>query len=859
MAVADRSSAAPESSGSAGTGGRVSRLSRRSGPGARGRSVKAARTEETISGGTRRVISAESSDAGVDGSTSDARTGKLGNSAWASVVDSSSKESGGGLAPTGCGCGSSSKTGAGTSAVRSGDRPTASGSATVGASSTETEESIRPGGTDPNPAKITKRPSIGKRLAGRSGPGYRSVVRRADLLAVLAGFTGLGAETLYFKVLDAVVGSAPLTSQTVVATFILAMGLGSAGAVRVRRLARVELLAAGLHLLMFGALAALPGLVGPALQALSQVLGPSLAAAAIGATLVAPPAFLAGLGLPAIIEFGGHTGRSYALHALGAVTAVGLLELYVHPQFGLPGGLAVLIVAHLGSAAAFAGLVMPRLPSGMAAWVPSLGLIGVVTGAAQGAFLFLAELAFGPYAFVAPTVVAMMLLGLFLGGALAGPIGLSRANACWATGLGLAGSVASWAWAFQTSRPESIAGAVLELLFLILPVAVPIGAIFPAHFGRSPRSRGEVGAGAWSLSLGNAFGLGLLGILSAHLPLLWLPLALSPILWPLVGGRLRAGVVIGSSLGAAALALQVSQAMIVARTAQVGAQEITEVQLQRGPGELAGTYRAPTRRLYQNGYHPIDLDAGAESLIAAVGVAYAPGRTRALVLGAGSGRSAGTVAQVFRTVEVIDVSPLTPRLLETFTADNGALLRRPGVRVHTLDGIMAPAVLEPGFDLIVLTVDPGFCARAAKLYTVEALAALDRLLAPGGVLIFWSDREVGEEATQILINTAQRVWPEQKIFSAIGRADDDPGYYFLVQSRAPLRYRPGLLYTQIPPDLELSRLPGFSGPQRPGSGGPIDSEEDRLIRRRFHSTEAVHELWHPAPALIFRGYGPGMR
>lgn len=359
------------------------------------------------------------------------------------------------------------------------------------------------------------------------------------------------------------------------------------------------------------------------------------------------------------------------------------------------------------------------------------------------------------------------------------------------------------------------------------------------------------------MSVGNAAGLVLLGILSARVPLLWLPLGLSPLLWPLVGGLRRAGIMIGLGVGASALALQVPEAAIVARTAQPGGPGITDVQLFRGPGELAGSYRAPTRRLYQNGYHPIDLDAGAESLIGAVGAAYTPGRNRALVLGAGSGRSAGTVASVFRSVDVIDVSPLTPRLLEAFTADNGALLRRPGVRLHTLDGIMAPSVLAPGYDLIVLTVDPGFCARAAKLYTEEALMALDRLLAPGGVLIFWSDRDVGDEATQILINTAQRVWPEQKIFSAIGRAQDDPGYYFLVQSRQPLRYQPGLLYTQIPPDLELRRLPGFSGPLRPGSNEPIDTEDDRLIRRRFHPTEAVHQLWHPAPALIFRGYGPG--
>ena len=52
---------------------------------------------------------------------------------------------------------------------------------------------------------------------------------------------------------------------------------------------------------------------------------------------------------------------------------------------------------------------------------------------------------------------------------------------------------------------------------------------------------------------------------------------------------------------------------------------------------------------------------------------------RAMVLGAGSGRSAGTVAQAFARVDVVDIGATVPELLAVLAPENFEVLKQPGV------------------------------------------------------------------------------------------------------------------------------------------------------------------------------------
>jgi hypothetical protein len=283
---------------------------------------------------------------------------------------------------------------------------------------------------------------------------------------------------------------------------------------------------------------------------------------------------------------------------------------------------------------------------------------------------------------------------------------------------------------------------------------------------------------------------------------------------------------------------------------------VTIERLFRGPSEVSAIYNVPSathrgsvvRRLYQNGYSPIALNRGAESVIAVVGASYTKKHDRALVLGAGSGRTAGTAAQMFGKTDVLDIGVTVPALLDALVKENMGVLARPNVRYKELDAIHAPIAFEPGYDLIVLTVDPGYLPRSAKLYTLDFFRRIKTLLSEGGVFVFWTDASLDEEATQVLINTGRAAFSEQKVFSE-GRLVQEGGgtvvtYLFLVHSDLPLSYDRAALGQLPTDDAESNAL-------------PLDSDRDRLVEGRFHPTTEIHTFARPSPRVLFGGFNSG--
>ncbi len=692
-------------------------------------------------------------------------------------------------------------------------------------------------------------------------------------LALAAGLGAIGSEIVWLRVVEHTVGHMPLSAPLIVACFIVAAGVGGALAPRIRRPWRVAAASAILDASLLLGLDAVMRGASHALQALAPTLGLDLASAVVGAALAIPPALLVGVVLPVIME-AGEGARAYGAHALGAVAGVALVELALFPSVGLRGCLGALSLVH---AACAVGLLRGAgtLPRVTRAPLPGLlVLIGAGTGAVQGGWLAVAPLLERPFALVAPAVVAAMLLGLFAGARLAAALRASRAVVLTAVLAGGALSLGLLALVARTAQGTTPAEAALELLLVVLPSAVPIGALVPAFVGYADTDRARVGAALLAIAFGNA--LGLTAVTAAATALAPAPLAV------VVGLALvaAAALVVGRGplrwaapallLAAGAAGAATGDVVLIARGAQVAPEAVQVDALFRGPGGVSAVFRAGgLRRLYQSGYLPIELDARSESLIAAVGAAYAPRRTRALVLGAGSGRTAGTVAELFTQVDVVDLDPHTEALCRALADDNHHLLDRPGVRLHRFDALLAPLWLEPGYDLIVQTVDPAYHVLAAKLYTADHLARLRTLLAPGGVLVTWSDATLSARANQVLVNTGRSVFAHQKLFSAFGGLARGLGvtYYFLVHGDAPLAYRPGMLKFVFGSDAQVRALPLFGGwPPGEIRGAapssldleppPFTAEEPeryRLIRGRFHATDAIHTADRPERSILFGG------
>lgn len=685
-------------------------------------------------------------------------------------------------------------------------------------------------------------------------------------LAVLSGLSGLGSETIFFKLLDDSVGAAPLVAFTVVATFILGVGASSILSSKIVRPWIAEALLAAYNLgwlIFFSAILALNGAI---LGRLAPHVGPNTASSWVALVYLAPPALLLGVSFPAVIERQADLAAPYLLQSAGAVLGILLVEGILFPRLGLPGCLVFLIAAHLASALLLFGgdFVFPRRAFGRLA--PILIVAGAATGAFQGIWLFLAQLLFQPFYFVQPIVVLSMLAGIAIGSLLwiRARIRFSRALYAVLGGTAIStGLVLVWLRLPQTT---SFVAGVAQIPILLLPAAIPIGLLLPAYFSDRDPNRSEAGAAFFSIALGNALGIiGAGGILLALVGPIWAMLAAALLIagalafierlasWP---------ALVPLSVVALAAAFATDDAFI-ARMPEHQGQKIEIEREFRGPAELTAIYAFVSprthqrqRRLFQSGFSPIYLDGSPEGLIGAVGASYATKNARALVLGAGSGKSASAMARVFLHTDVVDIGATVPALLEALADENDHFLSRPTVAYHPIDGILAPWVLLGPYDLIVLTVDPGYHAKAAKLYALDYFQSLKRILDPNGVLVLWSDSALGEEANQVLINTAKAAFRNQKLFAAGARAPETEQqltYYFLVQSDGPLDYDPArlVLGLVLDDDAAVRALPGFR------NGGDKARERERLIEGRAHPTEEVHTFAHPAPSILFGGYHAG--
>ncbi len=678
----------------------------------------------------------------------------------------------------------------------------------------------------------------------RNAPAGRGL---AHSLAVLTGVGGLGSEVVYLKALDFSVGSSPVVTPVVVATFIVGVGVGSLFSARVRRPWVAEVVLAVLSTAWLLAFPFLSSAMGSLVVSIAGALGISASSALLGAASVAVPAVLLGVTLPAVIEIVGSVGRGYAYHALGAFLAIVAVEGWLYPTWGLRAAFAFLVATHVTVAVLLwltSARALERVRVGR--FVRELGVAGTATGLFQGAALLLASVLFRPFYYVGPGVIAVFLCGHALGAVAWYRLRLSFHGVLVASAVGMAATGMLVACVTLRPMPGGAPAALSGMFVLMAPAAIPIGALLPAFVHERSSSRTKTGGALLSLGAGNALGLVASVVLSALLPAPWVAAVAGLVLVSVFARRaplVAAGAVLVLALGA----FFTNDTRLVQRSEKRPGVEVHEIF--RGPGELTAIYSVPRRegserRLYQTGYSPVGLQAEPgmrmESSIGAFGVAYARRLRRALVLGAGSGRTAGFVATAFARTDVIDVGATVPPLLERLHELNYGVATNPRVTYHEMDAVLAPSLFEPrAFDLIVHTVHPGYVDRAAKLYTQEYLHRLADLLAPDGVLVAWSDRSISPAANAVLYSTFASVFAHRDLLSV--HAEGRASYFAIVLARAPLRYR---------------RQNLAAGPLVDDTAS-IDLRSSPLDRRRLSppsTGERVHRFDRPAIEILLGGH-----
>lgn len=638
-------------------------------------------------------------------------------------------------------------------------------------------------------------PSIPSRASTTAEPGAGARSTTATLLGLtlLSGMAGLVHELLYLRILSGVLGELFQVHTALVAVFLLAMGVGAFVAHRVIRWLFAVEIALGVHALAFPAIVA--AFQGSSIDTLLEAPGPQGVLTAL--LLLAWPAACIGLSVPCFSaclapRLGSAAfARTYVLFNLGAALSLlaaeyGLVRWVGYSRtLALVGGVNLLIglVLFLGRRRLLPSEAEPPArplePRVTRAVFLASGFSGVFTAA----FLKLCYALFRPNRENFALCTAALLLAL-AGGTLV----VERRRWTFARCMSLAALALCGIWAvvpfigtLYAALPQAIGlygdgrvGAALAapagVVALRLAFATLLGGLVYALLsGTLPTlMRGEVSAarrsGQLLLISGVANALGLL--LFDFLLHPWLPffavVALTALGFIVAALALeeRLGLLeraaLGSSLVMLPIVASLPEAMIYTGFKRYPAAVVRV--FKSGPDDTTLVFSNGAARIHYNGLPEILVGGPSRVNIAEITVGLipallAPRSERALVLGLGSGITAGTVASLCARTDVVDVNQAALGLAGALGYANFGILENPGFAFHNQDGrrYLARAKETP-YDLIVNTVSTPRFYAAAKVYTVEFFDSVKRSLAPDGVYATWfSPADTSPAGARILL------------------------------------------------------------------------------------------------------------
>ncbi|MBX3191454.1 MAG: hypothetical protein KF819_30950 [Labilithrix sp.] len=673
-----------------------------------------------------------------------------------------------------------------------------------------------------------------ERLESRGGHGVLYA------LFLFSGASGLIYQVVWVRQFANVFGNTVYSAAAVTAVFMSGLGLGGyfggrwADRLFARRAAgplaayaRVELAIAALG----GALA----LVLPRLEGLSAAisryavgeggwleisLGSSIARCVVAVALLAPVTSLMGATLTLLIRHvvgsdvgsaGFKIGVLYAVNTAGAACGCVATDLLLIPAVGLRAtqlvAVALNLVAALGAVRLASVAVAPVVPAEIAegaapatvddvrerrsfvALAAALVLTGFVGMAFEIVWFRHLTSIVGPFRYVFSIMLAIILVGLWVGSALGGLahrrfgrplllLGIAQA-ALVVVALGALLSITRDGFFESLAQIHAWADGRapwLQALAAYWPPAKPIlaccaapsilmGTVFPLANAHAQRVTAVVGARAGVLYLANTAGavLGSLVVGFVFLPSLGTQRTIFAVaacavaaLAPLVvavdeidraaARRLRRGLFACAGVGLVALAAfgGVPPDALLRQVVPTPPEGSKTLAAREGIGEtVAVVETAKGRDLHTNG-HPMSAnDVGSQRYMrlfahAPLLLMDRPRDVAVICFGVGNTLSAALLHDEIERADLIDVSRNVLSHAHWFAATNRDALRHPKVRVHVNDGrqhlrMMAPA----SYDLVTLEPPPIAHAGVASLYSREFYELARSRLRHGGMMTQW--------------------------------------------------------------------------------------------------------------------------
>ena len=463
--------------------------------------------------------------------------------------------------------------------------------------------------------------------------------------------------------------------------------------------------------------------------------------------------FLLGNIFPSLLKK--YKNNFFILESIGGVAGILLFELVFHSFFGIHYSLiliAVLTVPFL--------LIKKEKNNNASKINGKMITLGAITGMSQALILVISIFVFSNFFFVEPLILLSSILGLGFG-ALVFKKGFSLQD------YKLILALAIFLFSFSLIKISNSYGSMnLHLfvgvyLFLVFVLQTVLGGLFPVYFSQEKNKEINILSGAnFSLVLGNILGyLGILLFCSIFNEIQGLALTILFLAIIMKKDRVMSSIVF-------LLALIVFNFNFV-KIINFSYKKAEAISIEKDFREFGGysaIYKAEDsqgieqRRLFQFGYSAINLKERRESRIGEISYNYSKSKNKALVIGGGSGLSAGVIAQEFKKTDLVDIDPTSKKMLEYLKDYNLNVLNN--VNFYNQDAILFKS--KDKYDLILLTADPVYHKAAEKLYTKEFFEKVKKMLATEGIFVFWMDSTVDEYNQEVILNTAKSVFKHQK-------------------------------------------------------------------------------------------------
>ena len=177
-----------------------------------------------------------------------------------------------------------------------------------------------------------------------------------------------------------------------------------------------------------------------------------------------------------------------------------------------------------------------------------------------------------------------------------------------------------------------------------------------------------------------------------------------------------------------------------------------------------------------------------------IGAALHPEPKRALVIGLGSGQSAGWLAEVpsIEQVDVVELEPAVLEVAERCASVSFDVLNHPKVEVLVGDGRELLLTSDARYDLIFSQPSNPYRAGIASLFSQEFYRAVAERLSPGGLLLQWLQ---GYEVDGNLVGSAYAT--VHAVFPQIASWQVHENDLLLVAGQQPIAYRPTVLAERL--------------------------------------------------------------